>query len=623
MRRRSACLALVFVALTQVSCDTSRGTLAPPTGPDVAPAELTAFTALTATGVVNTTLPVQFGARIGNKLGLPVRGATVTFRVATGGGTINPTTAVSDSLGRATTVWTLGPNAGPQTMTAIVGDIAPVTFTATATAAGVSAIAKTAGDAQSATVAKPVAAAPAVRLTDPNGNPVANVEVTFAIGSGDGSVTGASTRTGQDGIARAGSWTLGTKSGANTLRASAAGNLVATFTAQGLPDVPTAMTMATDETAELRVGSRFKATARAFDTYGNENTSAPISYFVFPPDVGSVDNAGNVTALAAGKLTVRASIGDSSGASIIASASHTTSVIGHPLGADVSKRLFIGADPSSVAVTDEGILGIAATGRVGLVTRLSLDGVAQFPSIGIQTAALNFLIVAPKRGGGTAIVTNIGAISSTYWFLDVKTNTVIDSITTTRYVQGAAMTADGSRAYFLLDAGELAVVDVATHQFLPSIPLGGGVTSFRAAAGDTIAFARSDVGTMLEIDLKNGRVRRQYPFPAYADVEPSRDLSQFYVIDAPAGLVRVLRASDLTQQFAYVTDATRIALPPDTKAMFLSIGDRVEVATGDVVGGFYPTARYVTSGVPSRVLFSTDGSVAVIPNANGWIDIVR
>jgi hypothetical protein len=236
---------------------------------------------------------------------------------------------------------------------------------------------------------------------------------------------------------------------------------------------------------------------------------------------------------------------------------------------------------------------------------------------------LNFLIVAPKRGGGTAIVTNIGAISSSYWFLDMKTNTVIDSITTTRYVQGAAMSADGSRAYFLLDAGELAVIDVAAHQFLPSIPLGGGVTSFRPAPGDTIAFARSTVGTMLEIDLKNGRVRRQYAFPAYADVEPSRDLSQFYVVDAPAGLVRVLRASDLTQQFSYVTDATRIALPPDTKAMFLSIGDRVEVATGDVVSGFYPTARYFTSGVPSRVLFSTDGSVAVIPNANGWIDIIR
>ena len=296
-----------------------------------------------------------------------------------------------------------------------------------------------------------------------------------------------------------------------------------------------------------------------------------------------------------------------------ASASHTTSVIGHPLGGAVAKRLFIGADPSSVAVTDDGIFGVSATGRVGLVTRLSLDGATQFPSIGIQTAALNFLIVAPKRGGGTVVVTNIGGISSSYWFLDVKTNTVIDSITTTRYVQGAAMTADGSRAYFLLDAGELAVLDVATHQFLPSIPLGGGVTSFRPAAGDTLAFARSDVGTMLEIDLKNGRVRRQYQFPAYLMLSRRAISRRFYVIDAPAGLVRVLRASDLSQQISYATDATRIAVPSDTKAMVLSIGDRVEVATGDVVTGFYPTARYFTSGVPSRVLFSTDGSVADSP----------
>jgi len=510
-----------------------------------------------------------------------------------------------------------------QTMTASVGDLAPVTFTATATAAGVSAITKTAGDAQSVTVAKPVATLPAVRLTDPNGNPVANIEVTFAVASGDGSITGATMRTGDDGVARVGSWTLGTKAGANTLRASSTGSLVATFTAQGLPDVPSTMTIVSDETTELRIGSRFKVTAHAFDTYGNENTAARISYFVSPSGLGTVDDAGNVTALAAGKLTVRAAIVESSGASVLASATHTTSVVGHPVGADVAKRLFIGANLSSIAVTDDEILAVSATGRVGVVTRLGLDGSTQFPSVELQTAALSFLIVAPKRGGGTAVATNIGAISSSFWFIDLKTNTVTDSVTTTRYVQGAAMSADGSRAYFLLDAGELAVMDVATHQFLPSIPIGGGVTSFRAAPGDTIAFARSAVGTMLEIDLKAGRVRRQYPFPAYADVEPSRDLSQFFVIDAQAGVVRVLRASDLAEQFTYVTDATRIALPPDTRAMFLSVGDRVDVATGDVVGGFYPTARYNTTGVPSRVLFSTDGSIAIVPNSNGWIDIVR
>lgn len=612
-----------LIAFTQVSCDTSRGTLAPSSTGDATPAELTAFTTTSGTGTVGATLATHFGARVGNKLGLPVVGATVTFRVATGGGSVSPTTAVSDSLGRATTSWTLGPNAGPQTMTATVGDIAPVTFTATATAGGVASIAKNAGDAQSATVGTVLPTAPAVRLTDPNGNPVANVDVSFVVASGDGAITGAAARSGEDGIARIGSWTLGTKSGANTLRASAAGNLVATFTATGTPDAPATMTIVSNETVELRVGSRFKTTARAFDKYGNENPSARISYFVIPTDVGTVDSLGNVTALAAGRLTVRAAIAGTSGTTSPVSTTYVTSVIGHPLGQMVAKRLFIGADPSSVAVTDDGIFGVSATGRVGLVTRLSLDGETQFPSIGIETAALNFLIVAPKRGSGTAIVTNIGAISSSYWFIDVKTNTLIDSITTTRYVQGAAMTADGSRAYFLLDAGELAVLDVATRQFLPSIPLGGGVSSFRPAPGDTIAFARSTVGTMLEIDLRNARVRRQYQFPVYADVEPSRDLSQFFVIDAQAGLVRVLRASDLSEQIAYVTDATRIALPPDTKAMFLSIGDRVEVATGDAVNGFYPTARYPSSGTPARVLFSTDGSVAVVPNSNGWIDIIR
>ncbi len=622
MRFRLSAAAVLF-ALFQTSCDTSRGTVAPPTGPDVTAAELTAFTSMTATGVVGTTLPAQFGARVGNKLGLPVPGATVTFRAASGGGSVNPTSVVSDSLGRALTAWTLGPSAGVQTMIATVGDLS-VTFTATATAGGVSTITKSSGDAQSATVATAVATPPTVRLSDPNGNPVANVDVTFAVASGDGSITGAAAKTGPDGIARVGSWTLGAKSGANTLTASSIGNLVATFSAQGVPGVPASMTMTTDQTTELRVGSRFKATARAFDKYGNENTSARINYFVNPPDVGTVDNNGNVTALAAGKLTVRAAVSDSSGASQIASASYVTSVIGHPLGAEIAKRLFVGSDPSSVAITDDGIFGVSATGHGGLVTRLTLDGNTQYPSIPIQTAALNFLIVAPKQGGGTAVVVNIGALASEYWLIDVNTSTVIDSIITQRYVQGAAMAADGKRAYFLLDAGELAVLDIASHQFVTPIPLGGGITSFRPAAGDTIGYARTAVGTMLEIDLRQGRVRRQFQVPAaYTDIEPSRDLSQFYAIDTAAKLVRILRASDLSEQFTYFSDATRVGVPPDMKAMFLSSSDRVDVATGDVAGGFYPTARYLTSGSPTRVLFSTDGSVAVVANTNGWIDIIR
>jgi adhesin/invasin len=80
-----------------------------------------------------------------------------------------------------------------------------------------------AGNGQTAAAGQPVATAPAVRVTDAFGNPVAGVAVTFAVASGGGSVAGAEQTTGTAGEAMVGSWTLGHSVGPNTLRASAAG----------------------------------------------------------------------------------------------------------------------------------------------------------------------------------------------------------------------------------------------------------------------------------------------------------------------------------------------------------------------------------------------------------------
>ena len=67
--------------------------------------------------------------------GRPVAGTAVTFAVASGGGSVSPTTPVpSDASGvAATTSWTLGPAVGPNTITATAPGLAgsPVTFTAT------------------------------------------------------------------------------------------------------------------------------------------------------------------------------------------------------------------------------------------------------------------------------------------------------------------------------------------------------------------------------------------------------------------------------------------------------------------------------------------------------------
>ena len=77
---------------------------------------------------------------------------------------------------------------------------------------------------------------PSVIVWDQRGAGMRGVTVTFAVGSGGGSVTGGSALTNSVGIATVGSWILGASPGPNTLTASATGLPSVTFEATGIAD---------------------------------------------------------------------------------------------------------------------------------------------------------------------------------------------------------------------------------------------------------------------------------------------------------------------------------------------------------------------------------------------------
>ena len=169
----------------------------------------------------------------------PKPGASVTFAVASGGGTITGANQTTDAGGIAAVgSWTLGA-AGTNTLTATVSGSGisgnPVTFTATATIVAAN-VAVFVGNNQSGLVGYAVNIRPAVRVTDGVGGPVSGQSVTFAVASGGGSVTSATVNTNSNGVAQVGSWVLGA-AGANTLTATVSGAGIAgnplTFTATG------------------------------------------------------------------------------------------------------------------------------------------------------------------------------------------------------------------------------------------------------------------------------------------------------------------------------------------------------------------------------------------------------
>jgi hypothetical protein len=168
----------------------------------------------------------------------PVSGITITFAVASGGGSATGLSTTTNSSGIATVgSWTLGTTAGTNTLTATGSGLSgsPVTFTATGTAGTATQLAIQTGNSQSATTGTAVTIDPSVIVKDANNNPVSGITITFAVALGGGSATGLSVTTNSSGIATVGSWTLGTAAGTNTLTATGSGlsGSPVTFTATG------------------------------------------------------------------------------------------------------------------------------------------------------------------------------------------------------------------------------------------------------------------------------------------------------------------------------------------------------------------------------------------------------
>jgi hypothetical protein len=136
--------------------------------------------------------------------------------------------------------------------------------------------------AQSATVGTTVGEVPRVRVTTAAGEPVSGVEVTFVVTSGGGSVTGGTATADQDGTAAAGSWTLGTTPGANSLSATAAGVTAVSFGATGTVDVPATAQVAAGAD-QLALSGTPVAEAPAVevrDQHGNPVPGATVTFAV-------------------------------------------------------------------------------------------------------------------------------------------------------------------------------------------------------------------------------------------------------------------------------------------------------------------------------------------------------
>jgi hypothetical protein len=200
--------------------------------PSPVPASVTVSAGNAQSARYGTAVAVSPAVTVRDASGAAVPGVDVTFSPTGGGGTVTGATARTTASGVATVGgWTLGPTPGANALRASVGSLT-TTVSATATTGPASSVTVQAGNAQVVAAGAIVPVAPSVLVTDGTYH-VPDVDVTFSVTAGGGTVTPAVVRSSAAGLAQVGSWQLGA-AGPQSLTATVPGAAPVTITATAL-----------------------------------------------------------------------------------------------------------------------------------------------------------------------------------------------------------------------------------------------------------------------------------------------------------------------------------------------------------------------------------------------------
>jgi hypothetical protein len=333
-------------------------------------------------GLVGTALPAPLVVRAHDADGNPVPGLAVAWIPGQGGGTLAPTTSITDTDGRASTQWTLGAAPGGNSATAVISGVGTVSFAATGNPGTPPGLALAAQPPAAAVRGVVLSPAPVVQLLEPDGSVRRRqgVNVTVALLPGGASIRGTLTRaTDPDGRATFSGLTLEGPPGTYALAFSATGYTGVTSTALTLARAGTTTTILSDDPDPSTAGQAVRVRFRVQSPGGTPDGTVRVS---------SDDGASCSAAVAAGECSL----------------SPTAT------GARTLTAAYAGSDEfeGSAATEDHTV---AAPQPIGTTTRITADD--PDPSDVGQAVAVRFTVTATSgTPTGTVTVTASGGSES-------------------------------------------------------------------------------------------------------------------------------------------------------------------------------------------------------------------
>lgn len=349
-------IALALLALTVTACGGSGDPIVGGEKPPVeVPPTLVPGSAQTFDAAINTALDVFPAIVVKDQSGNGIPSVWVKWTASSG--KVDLDSSITDGNGRANAgKWTLGTVSGIQTVTALARGVSATAMTAKVAPGpmvGLQAVTTTI----SAVAGTSVTTLPAVKAVDSFGNGVPQVQVQFAVWSGQGTITGASQTTNENGIATVGSWKLGPKAGVQQVRADDPRTGSTTMVnATALP-APATQLVVIDGNAQTGQANKRLCTSPIIavrDEFGNGVGGVPI---VFTPGTGSgtVSESSVTSSAVNGYATI--------GAWTLATNTTQTLVVSSPNVPGVSVTLTATVAPAQAYTVCARYIGEAGTPR--------------------------------------------------------------------------------------------------------------------------------------------------------------------------------------------------------------------------------------------------------------------
>jgi YVTN family beta-propeller protein len=291
----------------------------------------------------------------------------------------------------------------------------------------------------------------------------------------------------------------------------------------------------------------------------------------------------------------------------------------HPEGV-IERSDALAARPYAAAISARDVVYITQLDDQRM-SRNDLPALGEADSVAVGSIPTD---VSFNVAGTRAYVAN--QFSQTVGVVDVATNRQTSLIPVTGDAFEVISNPDDTRLYVVTNTDRLYEIDRASGDVLRSIALAGTGQSLAWHPNGYLLYVSTfSGGTALEVDTHTMTVVRTFVTGGKAqEVVVSQDGTELFVADQDLQKVDVFSLASGARVASIPVDGNPwgMALTPDQQQLYVGLVFQGEVAVIDRATRTV-VQSITTGGVPRRIVFNSQGTIAVVPNESGFVTYIR